>query len=112
MGRNKGNLRVNCSPLIGGDVGIPGLLCSGQHGSQGGGRAVRRGVGGRGAAAGRPGAPNTNSVQSTLRLKGLLLFCYSPNNKSRDYANVKSSHGWFIMNMCPFWQCGYIFFLS
>lgn len=44
IGRNKGNLRVNCSALIGGDVGIPGLPCGGQHGSHGRSSAVRRGL--------------------------------------------------------------------
>lgn len=55
MGRNRGNLRVNCSVLIESDVGIPGSLCGGQRGSQGHSRCAQRGL----LRGERPGAEHT-----------------------------------------------------
>lgn len=82
MGRNRGNLRVNCSALIEGDVGISGLLCGGQHSSQGQSSAVQRGL-----LQGEARGSKHSTVQSALRLNELW-FVIS-NTIPGDYANSR-----------------------
>lgn len=72
MGRNKGNLRVNCSSLIEGDVGIPDLLS--RRSTQFSGTQQRRA---EGPAAGREARGSKhNTVQSVSAPAERALVCY------------------------------------